>query len=344
VLTPWVDGGGSALYAGGRFTVIDGVAAELVARFDGSAWTPLGSGIQGVDFPRVRDLLVWDDGGGEDLYVAGRFLTAGGVATSNVAQWDGASFSALGSGITGGLGAIVETLAVFDDPVDGPELWAAGEFTTAGGVACSNVARWNGSAWLAAGTGADQYAVDLCAFPDGPGADLYLGGGFSLIGGNPTQKLGRWRACHSESFCAGSADACPCGNGGAAGAGCNNAQATGGVALAPTAFAPDGTGGGTAAFAGSGFPAASEPVALILRARRAAAPIAFGDGLLCLQPNQVVRVQARAASGGTASFALTHGAGAGTFAYQLWYRNTPAAFCDTAAGFNTSNGWVLTWP
>ena len=70
----------------------------------------------------------------------------------------------------------------------------------------------------------------------------------------------------------------------------------------------------------------------------------FGDGLLCVGP-PVVRLAAQFANAGSASLPINHGAmaGAGTFHYQLWFRNIPATFCDATAAFNLSNGVSLTW-
>jgi hypothetical protein len=63
---------------------------------------------------------------GGTLYAGGYFATAGGNAANNIAQWNGSSWSALGSGI-GGINPIVNALAV-----SGGTLYAGGGFTTAG--------------------------------------------------------------------------------------------------------------------------------------------------------------------------------------------------------------------
>jgi polyhydroxybutyrate depolymerase len=147
----------------------------------------------------------------------------------------------------------------------------------------------------------------------------------------------------SASFCAGTASLCPCGNGGAAGHGCQNAAGTGGVDLVLSSFAPDGNGGGAAILQGTGFPTTPSLSVIVIRSRTRVDPGApFGDGLLCLAP-PVVRFASAVAQSGSSQHVLLHGAGAGTFHYQLWYRSQPTSYCDPAAGFNLSDGLTLVW-
>ena len=91
------------------------------------------------------------------LYAGGGFTTAGDVTANYIAQWDGTSWSALGSGMSGGNPyAHVKSLAIDDSGA----LYAGGDFTTAGGVTVNNIAKWDGSAWSALGTGT---AGGVCA-------------------------------------------------------------------------------------------------------------------------------------------------------------------------------------
>jgi hypothetical protein len=107
---------------------------------------------------------------GATLYAGGNFTTAGGNAASNIAQWDGSSWSALGSGMNGPVGALV---------VSGGSLYAGGVFTTAGGNAATNIAQWDGSSWsgMSSGMNGPVGALVVC------GATLYAGGGFTTAGG-----------------------------------------------------------------------------------------------------------------------------------------------------------------
>ena len=120
--------GSSDLYAGGDFTTAGGIAATNIAKWNGSSWGPLGSGLNGGG---VSALAV----SGSDLYAGGSFTHAGGIAANSVAKWDGSSWSPLGSGISGSI-PLVHALAV-----SGSDLYAGGDFLTTGGKVSPYVAR-----------------------------------------------------------------------------------------------------------------------------------------------------------------------------------------------------------
>ena len=69
--------------------------------------------------------------------------------------------------------------------MSGTNLYAGGDFTTAGGVPANYIAKWDGSAWSALGSGMTGggrcYVYALAA--DGAG-HLFVGGDFSLAGTN----------------------------------------------------------------------------------------------------------------------------------------------------------------
>jgi hypothetical protein len=153
------------------------------------------------------------------------------------------------------------------------------------------------------------------------------------------------RAPGTQGFCFGNAAECPCGNGGSGDGGCDLPQATGGVVLSIEHFAPNGAGGGTAAIVGSGYPPAASPAVTLLRGPNAQVPpVVFGDGLRCIAAGGLVRIGAVLGGGGSSLHTISHGAGSGTFRYQLWTRSTPSTFCDANAAFNLSNGLEIAWP
>lgn len=183
-------GGGPALYVGGDFTIAGGVLANRIVRWDGSGWSPLGSGANSA----VRALAVYDDGlgGGPALYAAGDFVTIGGITANRIAKWNGSIWSALGLGVGGSDGQI-EALAVYDSGT-GPALYAGGGFTSAGGSPANKIARWNGTTWAPLGSGASDVVYALVIHDDelGNGSALFVGGAFFSAGGMPASCVAKW--------------------------------------------------------------------------------------------------------------------------------------------------------
>jgi hypothetical protein len=218
---------GSSLYVGGEFDGVDGISAASVAKWNGTAWETLGDGVNGIVLAlavngtnvyvggvftnagsvSATNIACWnganwsalgagldtDDGSGAvsalallgtNLYAGGAFARAGSVNATNLALWKGSAWSAMGTGINNEDGtASVSALAV-----SGTNLYAGGSFTTAGGVAATNIARWNGSTWFALGAGTDGTILALAA----SGTNLYAGGAFGLAGTTAVTNIARW--------------------------------------------------------------------------------------------------------------------------------------------------------
>lgn len=104
---------------------------RALARWNGSAWSALGSGI-----PSPYDVYSLTASGGE-VFVGGDFPSAGGVTASRIARWDGSTWSALGSGTDN----VVYAMATM-----GGALYAGGAFLIAGGKVSAYVAKANLSA------------------------------------------------------------------------------------------------------------------------------------------------------------------------------------------------------
>ncbi|MFN0242902.1 MAG: hypothetical protein ACKVWV_08440 [Planctomycetota bacterium] len=196
------DGSGRALYAAGTFTQISGVPANRVAKWNGSTWSALGSGVSGPVGPRIDTLAMHDFGAGARLIAGGRFTSAGGSPANNIAMWDGATWSPLGSGLDG-FEVRVEAMASYDGG-DGSALYVGGDFETAGGVPANSLARFDGATWSALGTGIVQGITQtayqmyhapvsaLVVHDAGGGPRLVVGGAFSSAGGVDAVNLAQW--------------------------------------------------------------------------------------------------------------------------------------------------------
>ncbi len=106
--------------------------ADHVARWNGSAWSAVGSNTAGTDgwFPGVSFINALTTSG-PMLFAAGSFQNANGVATAdNIAYFDGATWRPIGSNGAGNGPMIANMVAL---SVFRSKLEAAGNFTSAGG-------------------------------------------------------------------------------------------------------------------------------------------------------------------------------------------------------------------
>jgi hypothetical protein len=182
------DGTGPALYAAGWFAQAGTAHVNSIAKWNGTSWSALGAGLQGV----VDSLGVFDDGHGSALYAGGEFASAGGAPAKNIAKWDGNHWSALGSGLTPVYGvASLYSMCVFDDG-SGQALYVAGAFSAVNGVPARFIARWNGSAWFAVGSGSRSFCYALAVLDDGSGPALYAAGGFNSESEHAFHAFGKW--------------------------------------------------------------------------------------------------------------------------------------------------------
>jgi hypothetical protein len=133
-----------------------------------------------------------DAGGTARLYAGGRFQLAGGFCT--VVRRGPGGWNAVGP-LTWSHGAEVHALAEYELTPGTTVLHAGGEFSQAGGVPCSNVARWNGTSWEPLGAGVDGEVRALATFVENGGPMVLIAGGaFMAAGGASAARIARWNA------------------------------------------------------------------------------------------------------------------------------------------------------
>lgn len=199
------------LVVGGDFTTAGGATVNRIARWEASAWQPLGTGMVGTSgSASVGALASWDpDGDGPQavqLVAGGSFTTAGGVIANNIARWNGTLWQPFPTDMNGP----VTALAAWDADGPGPQtaqLVAGGDFTTVGDVTMNRIARWDGSAWQPFGAGMNAAVRALTTWdPDGDGpqtAHLVAGGEFTTVSGAPMNRIARWDGSAWQPFGAG---------------------------------------------------------------------------------------------------------------------------------------------
>jgi hypothetical protein len=213
-----MDGDGR-LYAGGAFRQAGGESARSIARWNPGArvWSGLGGGLPGPVFAIAI--------GGGHVYGGGSFALDVPGAGANMARWS--LSEGAWRGVAGGANRTVTAMAMGPDG----SLYAAGEFSQAGGLAAGNVAAYDpgsktwralgkgpggpvyallhwGGALYAAGSfsgGVARYSAgawkkpgggldggDVLALADGPDGRLYAGGRFTLAGGVAAGHVAAW--------------------------------------------------------------------------------------------------------------------------------------------------------
>ena len=176
---------GNDVYVGGYFSAAGGVKANNIAKWNGTSWSALGSGVTGGNSTfsaGVSAIAV----SGNNVYVGGFFNNAGGVSANSIARWNGTSWSAVGNGVTGGNG-FRGAPGVYAIAVSGSDVYVGGNFSSAG-FSASNIARWNGTAWSEPGGGTDNIVRAIAI----SGTNVYVGGSFNNAGGVSASKIACW--------------------------------------------------------------------------------------------------------------------------------------------------------
>lgn len=210
------------LYAGGDVmnssSLSDFSLRTHVARWNGTAWDSVGTGISST----VYSLKEFDGG----LYAGGIFDTAGGNPAAGLAVYYGGNWSPVIPGAF--LNSDVEAFKVHNNELlvgglfysstcgssdfgrwdgsswlncwpdfNGPvfeieiynnEIYSGGSFSYAGFVPANNIAKWNGTTWDSLSSGMDN-SVNCLAVYNG---ELYAGGNFTTAGGTPASRIARW--------------------------------------------------------------------------------------------------------------------------------------------------------
>jgi hypothetical protein len=183
---------GTELIVGGDFDRVSNdpdrrtfIPSPGIARWDGSAWHAMGSGLATPGYPGCITALTIHHG---KLIAGGCFTSIDGVSANHITQWDGDAWEPLGSGLEPSPLFIrpLNTLTVYNG-----DLVAGGSFLTAGGSVANGIARWDGSIWHPLGTGVggtSPEVYDLAVF-DG---QIIASGTFTLAGGRVSAHLARW--------------------------------------------------------------------------------------------------------------------------------------------------------
>lgn len=138
-LLPLPDG---TFIAAGSFRIIAGVPANRIARWSGTEWLPLGSGVSAdADWNiSVNALATLPNG---DIVAAGNFVTntPGNVPAKHIARWNGQTWLPVGNR----QGELITSMAATPDG----QIFAGGAFYSQAIGGYVYMSRWDGSQWAA---------------------------------------------------------------------------------------------------------------------------------------------------------------------------------------------------
>lgn len=146
------------LVVGGLFSTAGNSVTNNIATWDGTAWQPLGNGMNGA----VSALTIFEG----KLVAGGSFTKVDEISSPGIAHWDGFRWQPLGSGVALSRNqnpepppAVVRALTVFNG-----KLIAGGDFSSAGGQNVNNIAQWDGASWMSMGTGSESSVFSFAIF------------------------------------------------------------------------------------------------------------------------------------------------------------------------------------
>lgn len=130
------------LIVGGNF-----YSSNYVAKWNQSAWSPLGIGTNNTVF----SLATFNN----ELYAGGSFTQAGGVSANKIAKWNGVNWQAIGTGVN---------LPVYSFAEYNSELYVGGDFSNAGGVSATFIAKINST--ITEINSIDRNDIDISLYPN----------------------------------------------------------------------------------------------------------------------------------------------------------------------------------
>ena len=165
-----------SLFAGGPFQNVEGRYTQHLARWDGTAWQPVGAVSSSYYCCyELNTMTVYQD----ELVVGGNFGDPRDTPTRGVARWDGSTWRPFGAGVNGHVRAML--------PI-GDSLFVAGEFDSAGSAPAANIACWTDDAWSPVGAGVVGTVRALAEFR----GQVIAGGYIQSAGGQAIHTIAAW--------------------------------------------------------------------------------------------------------------------------------------------------------
>ena len=189
---------GPEVFVGGYFRTAGTTPVSSIAAWNGSAWRDVSQGTRNEPNNPFPGQVISLSASPTDLYVGGRFINIGeAVGANNVARYNLAQrqFSTMGTGITAAAFLNSFNLSVSAVHHVAGRIYAAGKFSTAGGVSAERAAVFANGSWSALTSGmgesTEEYSEARAVFATSADA-VYFGGLFVDAGDLPLTNFASW--------------------------------------------------------------------------------------------------------------------------------------------------------
>ena len=172
----------TSVIVGGYFTIAGTTPVSHIARWNGFSWDDMNGGVQST----VWALLV----SGDSIYAGGSFYSRSQLL-SDIGLYTAGNWYNLGDGLDGDVYALAMVKG---------ELWVGGDFSSTAHdkQELNALAKWNGTNWIAFGSGTDTGVFAGQVYSITPvGDSVYIGGSFISVAGVPVHGIAKW---HNGTF------------------------------------------------------------------------------------------------------------------------------------------------
>jgi hypothetical protein len=166
----YADTTNNLLYASGDFRTTANDTIKGIAKWNGTTWDSLGSGLNSSP-----TAIAFYNG---ELYTGGGFTQAGTISANHIARWNGVNWDSLPSN---NIDNYIFALYEYNS-----ELYVSGMFSYVGTTTSRSIAKWNETSW---GTvGSPPWALVIAESMKEYNGELYVGGSFDA----PSRHILKW--------------------------------------------------------------------------------------------------------------------------------------------------------
>jgi len=136
------------------------------------------------NLPNIYDIIEYDG----KIVACGEFNRVGTESIQGIMQWDGTTWEAMGSGLSGNIQNTAPVMFPHQLMVHNNELYVSGNFRTAGGVEVNGISKWDGTEWTSMGAGFNNTVYSMIVYNN----EIIVGGSFTQSGSTALNRIAKW--------------------------------------------------------------------------------------------------------------------------------------------------------